>query len=104
MLELTDATIDRAFEGERPVLVYFWAPWCGPCRVVRPTLDEVAHHFDRRIVFAQINVDDAPDTTNRFDIYTIPCFLLFLKGRLQLRFVGPQGRIDLARRLYPVSE
>src|SRR5690348_15904118 len=74
---LTDGTFAQTINGEKPVLIDFWAEWCGPCRRLAPTVDELANDYDGKVVVAKMNVDENPSTPMRFSIRGIPTLLLF---------------------------
>ena len=86
----------EVLEAKTPVLVDFWAPWCGYCRRIAPAVEALADELDGRIRVAGVNVDDAPDVAARFGVNTIPTLLLFKDGRLLGRpFVGPRSQADI---------
>lgn len=98
---LTDQTFEREVlqaEG-RPVLVDFWAPWCGPCRMIAPVLDQLAAESQGSYRIAKLNVDDNPQTASRFQIASIPTMLIFRDGQLVDRVVGVQPKQAIAERL-----
>jgi thioredoxin 2 len=100
---VTDATF--AAEVERspvPVLLDLWAPWCGPCRMMAPMLDELAAEMAGRVRVAKLNVDDNPVTAGRFNVRSIPTLLALKKGLEVDRIVGVQSKSDIARRLQQV--
>ena len=99
---VTDATFARDVldaSGARPVLLDCWAPWCGPCRVIAPSLDQLAAEADGRYVVAKLNVDENPQTAARFQIQSIPTLLIFKQGQIVDRIVGAQPKHVLAARL-----
>jgi thioredoxin 1 len=88
---VTDATFDQVVgASDRPVLVDFWAPWCGPCRVVAPTVERLAQEFAGRAVVAKLNVDENPRTAQRFAISSIPALFIFQRGQVVERLLGAQ--------------
>jgi len=96
---------DRTFEREvvqargRPVLVDCWAPWCGPCRMVAPVLDQLAAESAGRYRITKLNVDENPQTASRFNIASIPTMLIFKDGKLIDRLIGAQPKQAIAERL-----
>jgi thioredoxin 1 len=104
VIDLTDANWDSVVRGDRPVFVAFWAPWCGPCRSQRPTLEALAGHFGRKVVFARLNTDENPDICARHAVSAIPQVLLFRRGVVLTRVVGLQSESILSRLLYRTVE
>jgi thioredoxin 2 len=97
---VSDATFtDEVERSPLPVLVDMWAPWCGPCHMVAPTIDALAAEFAGRVRVAKLNVDDNPATSGRFGVRSIPTLLVLKNGREVDRIVGVQPKAAIAARL-----
>ena len=97
---VTDATFAQDVEGSPvPVLMDAWAPWCGPCHMIAPIIDQLAAELAGRIRVVKLNVDDNPRTAARFDLRSIPTLLVLKGGREIDRLVGVQPKQEIARRL-----
>jgi thioredoxin 2 len=97
---VTDATFAEQVErSPLPVLLDLWAPWCGPCRMIAPTLDQLANEMAGRVRFGKLNIDDNQATARRFNVNSIPTLLIFKQGREVDRIVGVQPKQEIARRL-----
>ena len=93
---LTDATFDEhVASSDVPVLVDFWAEWCGPCKQIAPILDEIADEQEGKLTIAKLNIDDNLDVTRRFGVMSIPTLLLFKDGEPVQRLIGakPKGAL-----------
>ena len=100
IVTLTDATFDETVGGaETPLLVDFWAEWCGPCKMIAPTLEEIAGEQKGKLSIAKLNVDDNPETARRYDVMSIPTLLVFKGGEPVKRLVGAKGKGQLLQDL-----
>lgn len=92
-IQFTDSNFRReVIESDQPVLVDFWAAWCGPCRAVGPTIEQLAEQFAGTIKVGKLNVDENPRAAESFEIHSIPAVLLFKDGKVIEKFVGVQPR------------
>ena len=95
--ELTDATFDKTVHNsDVPVLVDFWAPWCGPCKMIAPIIKEIADEYADKAKVCKLNTDDARDSAMEFGISAIPTLILFKDGQVQKKWVGLTSKKDLA--------
>ena len=96
---LDDATFDEQIgSASAPILVDFWAEWCGPCKMIAPILDEIANE-QPNIKIAKLNVDDAPDIARRFEVMSIPTMIVFKDGEPVKRMIGAKGKDQLVEEL-----
>ena len=98
--EVTDASFEtEVVQNDLPVLVDFWAPWCGPCRMVAPVVDELSEEYDGRVAFYKLNTDENPNVATSYGIRSIPTLLVFKNGEVAGQIVGFRPKSDLAKRL-----
>jgi thioredoxin 1 len=100
IVTLTSATFDEMVaSSDLPVVVDFWAEWCGPCKMIAPILGEIATEQQGKITIAKLNVDENPDLAMRFNVMSIPTLLVFHKGEVAKRLVGAKGKSALLQEL-----
>jgi thioredoxin 1 len=96
---LTDSNFDEIVNSDKPVLVDFWAEWCGPCKMIGPVVEELAADYDGKAVVAKLNVDENPQVTARFGVRSIPTLLVFKGGQIVDKQVGAVPKSVLAQKL-----
>jgi len=96
VIELTDETFDDVVHSSgEPVLVDFWAPWCGPCKMMGPIIEDIAEEFTGKAKICKLNTDDARDSAMEFGISAIPTLILFKDGQVSKKWVGLASKKDL---------
>lgn len=98
-IEITDANFDQIINSDKPVLVDFWAEWCGPCKMVGPVVEELAGDYEGKAVVGKLDVDSNPNTSMRFGIRSIPTLLVFKNGQVVDKQVGAVGKPVLAQKI-----
>lgn len=93
---------DSVVKSDTPVLVDFWAPWCGPCHMIAPIVEELASDYDGRVKVTKVNVDENPNVAAKYGIRSIPTILLFKGGQVQDQVIGAVGKEELSRKLESV--
>ncbi|MGH9205290.1 MAG: thioredoxin [Acidimicrobiales bacterium] len=100
IVTLSDSDFDEQTKAsEEPVLVDFWAEWCGPCKMIAPILEEIAQEESPRLKVGKINIDENLETARRFEVMSIPTLLLFKDGELQHRIIGAKGKSQLLQEI-----
>jgi len=98
-IELNDANFDQIINSDKPVLVDFWAEWCGPCKMIGPAVEELANEYEGKAVIGKLNVDDNPAVTARFGVRNIPTLLVFKGGQIVDKQVGAVPKSVLNQKL-----
>jgi thioredoxin 1 len=98
ILELNSGNFKGTVDsGPTPVLVDFWAPWCGPCRVIAPILEEIAKEMEGKVRIGKVNVDDSPDIASQFGVRGIPTLILFKEGQIRGQMVGVNPKSNIVQ-------
>lgn len=98
-LELNDSNFEETIKGDKPVLVDFWAEWCGPCKMIGPVVEELAGDYEGKAVVAKLNVDENPEVAGKYGIRSIPTLLVFKGGEIVDKQVGAVPKSVLAQKL-----
>ena len=99
-LQLTDSSFEKeVLQTNVPVLVDFWAPWCGPCRMIAPILDEISKEYGEKVKIAKLNTDEHQGAAARFKIAAIPTLLFFKNGKVIDQMVGVHSKNEIKKRL-----
>ncbi len=95
IVELTESNFKQYSNGTKPLLVDFWATWCGPCRIMEPVIEKLAAKYNNNVVFGRVNVDEEMALSSRYQVFSIPTFMLFKNGTPVDAVVGAVGAVGL---------
>jgi thioredoxin 1 len=93
----SDNFTQEVLQAQVPVLVDFWAPWCGPCMMIAPHIEELAKNYAGKVKVAKLNVDEAPDIATQYTVMSIPTLMMFKGGKVMAKQVGAMGKHDLEK-------
>jgi thioredoxin 1 len=100
LIHLTDDNFKKeVLESDLPVLVDFWAPWCGPCKMIGPLVEESAKEFDKKLKVAKVNVDESPQAATKYGVMSIPTLIFFKQGKVMAQVVGALSRQELKKKI-----
>ena len=100
LVHLTDKNFEKeVLKSELPVMVDFWAPWCGPCRTVAPLVEELAKEYENKVKIGKVDVDESPATASRYGIMSIPTLMFFKGGQIMDQLVGAVSKSDLKKKI-----
>ncbi|MBI3859728.1 MAG: thioredoxin [Thaumarchaeota archaeon] len=94
-VRLTDANFDELSSGDKPLFVDFWAAWCGPCKVMDPVVEKLAAKYGDKVVFGKVNVDEEMNISSKYQVFSIPTFMIFRGGKPMDAVIGAVGEASL---------
>jgi thioredoxin len=96
-VKLTEENFEALSQSDRPVFVDFWAVWCGPCKIMEPVVDRLAAKYSDRVLFGKVNVDEEMNISSRYQVFSIPTFMVFKNGQPMDAVIGAVGEASLER-------
>ncbi|CAM3731301.1 thioredoxin [Alicyclobacillus pomorum] len=102
--EVTDATFSEFLSSDKPVLIDFWATWCGPCKMMAPVIEEVSEEYADKLKVGKLDVDQNPETAQKYGIMSIPTLLVFKNGQVVKQLIGYRSKNDLVSQLADVLQ
>jgi thioredoxin 1 len=96
-VRLTEENFDRLSSSDKPMFVDFWATWCGPCRIMEPIVEKLAVKYSDRVLFGKVNVDEEMNISSRYEVFSIPTFMIFKNGQPMDAVIGAVGEASLER-------
>ena len=103
MLEVTADTFEQeVLKSEMPVVIDLWAPWCGPCKALTPTLESVAADYDGKVKVVKLNIDDSPSIAAQYQVMSIPTILFFKDGKVESQIIGLVGKDKITGKIEPL--
>ncbi len=96
-VKLTEENFDRLSSADKPLFVDFWATWCGPCRIMEPIVEKLAAKYVDRVLFGKVNVDEEMNISSRYEVFSIPTFMVFKNGQPMDAVIGAVGEASLER-------
>lgn len=100
-LEVTDNNFDETLKSEKPVLIDFWAEWCGPCRMIAPIIKEIADEHGEKLAVGKMDIDDNPTVPGRYSVMSIPTLMLFKDGEVVARITGARPKDQIMAQVLP---
>jgi len=96
-VKLTEENFERLSSSDKPMFVDFWATWCGPCRVMDPVVERLAAKYSEKVLFGKVNVDEEMNISSRYEVFSIPTFMIFKNGQPMDAVIGAVGEASLER-------